>query len=159
MSDAGVVSSNGRGPDGRFVKGGPGGPGRKPGIKVEFREAARARAAEMGLDLAREVGNMALIMIRQAQNGDVAAARFVTERLCGPVDDGSGVVVDARQINLGAAAPVPTGVDLGEYMRRVTVLSDQLIGGAIEPGEQIAPAEEIPGIDAESQLLIDELLQ
>ena len=68
---------------GRFVKGGAGGPGRKPGIKVSFRNAARKRAAELDIDLDKEVGTLAMLLLKQAKEGDVQAAKFVVERLCG----------------------------------------------------------------------------
>ncbi len=68
---------------GQFVKGWPGGPGRKPGIKVSFRTAARQRAKDMDIDLDKEIGTLALLLIKQAKEGDVQAAKFVVERLCG----------------------------------------------------------------------------
>ena len=68
---------------GLYLEGNPGGPGRKPGIKVDFREAVRIRAKEIGVDIRKELGTMAMLLLNKAKAGDVAAAKFVTERLCG----------------------------------------------------------------------------
>ena len=76
--------SEGRTETGQFVKGEwKGGPGRLPGIKVDFREAVRKRAEELGVDIRKELGTMAMLLLTKAKAGDVAAAKFVVERLCG----------------------------------------------------------------------------
>lgn len=71
---------------GRFKPGWKGGPGRKPGIKVDFLEAVRAEADKKKINIAEVVGRLGLKMLEQAETeDDVRRIQFIVDRLCGPV--------------------------------------------------------------------------
>ena len=92
---------------GQFLPGNNGGSGRPPGIDV--RQAALASAKKAGVDLAQAVGNVLLKMVEQAlDHGDVAAAKLVLDRLCGPVEPAP------VQVNIDNRPP-PTGPADGDW--------------------------------------------
>ncbi len=75
------TAENGRARTGRFAKGNPGGPGRPRGF--DFRAVVAAHADLSGFSVEGVVIEVFLSLVRQARAGDVAAARFLIERLCG----------------------------------------------------------------------------
>ena len=80
---------------GRFVVGHPGGPGRPKAI--DFRKVVEDAAREEGVDLHERVWAVAQTMFEAAEGGDVAAAKFIVERLCGTLEKGTAVAVQMNQ--------------------------------------------------------------
>ncbi|MBL8752686.1 MAG: hypothetical protein JNK15_05245 [Planctomycetes bacterium] len=75
------TAENGRGRTGRFAKGNPGGPGRPRGL--DFRAVVAAHAELTGFCIEGAIIEVFTALLRQAREGDVAAAKFLIERLCG----------------------------------------------------------------------------
>ena len=75
------TAENGRARTGRFAKGNPGGPGRPRGL--DFRAVVAAHAERTGFSIEGAIIDVFISLLRQAHEGDVAAAKFLIERLCG----------------------------------------------------------------------------
>jgi len=73
-----AIGANGRGPDGRFRKGNPGGPG-----NPHARQVARLRAALLEAITPEDIAAVVRAMIERACAGDVAAAKVILERALG----------------------------------------------------------------------------
>ncbi len=71
-----------RGENGQFQPGQSGNPAGRP-KGFDFRKAVTDKAAEDGTDLEQALYDVFSSMMTEAMNGDVAAARFVADRLCG----------------------------------------------------------------------------
>jgi len=79
---------------GRFLPGGPGGPGRKPGRGVDVKFAAERIARERGIELSVAVGEVVLRLIELAKGGDVPAAALLLKTVGTAEPDGQqGLVV------------------------------------------------------------------
>lgn len=76
------TAKTGRGPDGRFAPGNPGGPGRPPAATVHEHRAAMVAAVSP-----EDVADIIRALVEQAKAGDIAAARLVLERVFGRVTD------------------------------------------------------------------------
>jgi len=87
---------------GRFLRGNPGGPGRRPGQGLDYRALAEREAEREGIDLPQAMWRVLRKLIELAQAGDVAAAKLVLDKL--------GIVEDAQQA-AGVQLVVITGVD------------------------------------------------
>jgi len=70
---------NGRGPDGRFAKGNPGGPGNPHAKKVH-----RLRSALLNAVKPQDVTEIIKKLVELSKAGDVAAMRLLFDRLLGP---------------------------------------------------------------------------
>lgn len=69
---------------GRFRPGCAAGPGRPPGSKaIDLRAVAHAAAQDEGFDLHGALWGVVRTLVDAAQDGDVAAARLILDRLCG----------------------------------------------------------------------------
>lgn len=86
---------------GRFLPGGPGGPGRRPGQGLDLRALAEREAEREGFDLNQAAWRVLKKLFHMAEGGDVAAAKLVLDKL--------GVVDEAQQA--GITLTVVTGVD------------------------------------------------
>ncbi len=102
------TAANGRGNNGQFTVGNPGGPGRPPGCYVIDWQKVVAHAEAEGLDVERELFRVLKVLLRRAQKGDVAAAKLVFERLCGREP--------LRLEGAGLALQVVTGVPDASYV-------------------------------------------
>lgn len=71
---------NGRGPDGRFVAGNPGGPGNPLGRKVGQLRAALIDAVDVA-----DIRDIADTLIQQARGGDIDAMKLLFDRTLGRV--------------------------------------------------------------------------
>lgn len=74
-------AANGRTAGGRFAKGNPGGPGRPRGF--DFRKIVEDHVEATGSSVEDTILAVFLSLFRQAREGDVSAAKFLIERLCG----------------------------------------------------------------------------
>ena len=72
---------NGRGPDGRFVPGCPGGPGRPRAI--DFRSVVERKASEHGVDVEDVIWAVFQDLIDGSNNHDTGASRALLDRLHG----------------------------------------------------------------------------
>jgi hypothetical protein len=70
---------NGRGPNGRFAKGNPGGPGNPLGGKV-----AALRATLVDAVTPDDIREVVAALLVQAKEGEIAAVRELFQRLLGP---------------------------------------------------------------------------
>ncbi|MCB9882221.1 MAG: hypothetical protein H6834_10550 [Planctomycetes bacterium] len=109
---------------GRFLKGHSSpGPGRPPG-SVDLLAICQRRADEEGIDLEQLVWEVAQALFRRAEQGDVAAAKLVLDRLCGPVGKGSNVAVAVNQVSaLPPGPPVPSDQELEAQLEELLMLS------------------------------------
>jgi hypothetical protein len=78
------TANNGRARSGRFAKGNPGGPGRPRGL--DFRSVVAAHAELTGSSIEAAIIEVFDALLRQASEGDVAAAKLLIDRLCGKDD-------------------------------------------------------------------------
>lgn len=86
---------------GRFLKGTPGGPGRRPGQGLDLRSLAEREAEREGFDLNAAAWRVLKRLFTMAEAGDVAAAKELFTRI--------GMVDEAQQG--GVQLVVVTGVD------------------------------------------------
>ena len=107
------TAGNGRDEKGRWTPGNHGGPGRPR--RFDFMKTARDQAKANGTDLAEEIWNILSAMIDAAKDGDVKAAALVFDRLCGAVDRGPLIEIDARTGSTGPTIPL----DLGKCLERL----------------------------------------
>ena len=77
--------SNGRGKDGRFTRGNPGGPGRPRGL--DFQQEVLKRAKSSDFDVADALWQVFLALLKKAKRGDVPAAKLLLDRLCDNASD------------------------------------------------------------------------
>lgn len=75
-------AETGRGENGQFQPGQSGNPSGRP-KGFDFRKAVTEKAEAEGLDLDDALFKVFRSMLTEANAGDVAAARFVADRLCG----------------------------------------------------------------------------
>lgn len=101
--------------------------GRPPGA-LDFVALCRKRAKEQGVDLGDLLWVIARrLFTRAGTDGDVPAAKLLIDRLCGAVEKGTGVevLVDNRQVNVGAGPPIPK--DFGRCLAELADVSKDLI--------------------------------
>ena len=77
-----TAKTAGRGSDGRFAPGNPGGPGRPPAATVHEHRTALVEAITP-----EDVRDIMAALVLKAKSGDIAAARLVLERIFGRVTD------------------------------------------------------------------------
>ena len=108
----------GRGSDGRFLAGNAGGHGNPHAKKV-----AALREALLAAVSTEDIREMVAILVKQAKDGDVMAAREVLDRVLGKSKQ-------ETELNMTVEAPAPVGVkqvDLDAYRRRMLEHNGELI--------------------------------
>ena len=69
-------------------------------------------------------------MLEDAEGGDIKAAQLILDRFRDPVSKEPLLQLqqsfDSRQLNLGTSPPVPSTRELGEYLAKLSELSDDL---------------------------------
>lgn len=101
-------------------------------------------------------------LIAKGARGDAAAGKLVLDRLCGVIDKGPTVNVDARSVTV-SGPPVPRGRDLAKYIldlqevaRRQGILDVDVNGrGLVEVVD--AAAEDLTD-NADEELGLEDLL-
>lgn len=123
---------------GRFLPGHPGGPGRPAGFDVRL--LARRMAKKEGVDLEEAIWSVVKKLLADALRGNIRAASLALRQLALPQPKDAGVVVNvANQANAGASGPpVPTGVELHEYVERLAEITRELGVEGPSPGEGVA---------------------
>lgn len=140
---------------GRFLPGTKGGTGRPPGtvISPNIGAICRARAEELGFTVDDMVWAVMLKLYQTAVvTGDVAAARIVLDRLCGPVKDAPLVNLnfDQRSENRGEGPPIPDNATLVDQLRAMARAADKL---------EIIDAEVRRAADEEVEEILDRVLR
>ena len=122
------TAENGRDPNtGQFVTGHPGGPGRPRA--TDFRRVVYEKAQEHGVSLEEALWEVFEAMLEKAKAGDSQAARFVVDRMCGPVAKPE-LHIDNRSVNMNGRVgpPIPPPREFALHLKRVAELSAEYLG-------------------------------
>lgn len=110
-----------------FEKGGPGGPGRPPGV-TNFQHMIRRKAEEYGVDLDELAFEILQSMARLAIEGDKHAAALFFDRLYGPLPkEGVKLEVNNNVQNVTRAdvPRLPSGSGLNEWATKFLELAER----------------------------------
>jgi len=116
------------------------GPGRPRG-SLDFMVVCRDKAKAAGVSLSDLVWAATRGLAVRAARGDAAAAKVLLDRLCGSVDKGTEVNVDARTVALPSAAPPADDGDFAAWVAGVNrVAAQQGLLGSSTPTEVVEAA-------------------
>ena len=106
------------------------GAGRPKGT-LNFMKIAREKAKKAKIPLEDLVWLATKGLAMKAARGDAAAAKILLDRMCGSIDKGVEVNVDARTA-IATGPPVPQGGDFEEWVRGINKVAAQqnLLEGA-----------------------------
>ena len=113
---------------GHFLQGCAPGPGRPTG-SFDFRYVVYQKAEEHGVDLEEALWQVFESMVAKAVAGDSQAARFVVDRMCGPVAKPE-LHFDNRSVNMNGRVgpPIPPPREFALHLKRVAELSAEYLG-------------------------------
>jgi len=116
------------------------GPGRPQGA-LDFMAVCRKKSREAGVKLSDLVWAATRGLAVRAARGDAAAAKVLLDRLCGSVDKGTEVNVDARTVALATATPPADDGDFAAWVAGVNrVAAQQGLLGSSTPTEVVEAA-------------------
>lgn len=120
---AAPVYQDGTGRDGRgrFAPGVSGNPAGRP-RGIDFRETIHEHAEAEGFPLPEAVYRVFRAILKAAEAGDVQAAKWLTDRLCGPQAESVELHVEP------VGPPVPEGAGLFEWAGKLAELAQQHAG-------------------------------
>ena len=102
-------SNGGRDSKGQFVKGGPGGPGRK--AVPDFRDAVEAVLADKDMTVADAIAEVYEHLVEQSKGGCTRASEILLDRFCGKLKEEHHLAVSPA----GPPPPCPSPLESGEW--------------------------------------------
>ncbi len=126
---------------------GPGG-----GQRLSFITVVKRKAKAAGMSLDNIIWLTTKGLARRAALGDAAAAKILLDRLCGPVEKGIEVHVDARTAIANQGPPVPRVGEFKDWVLEVNkIAAQQGMLGDTTPAQLVVDAE--AAVAAEDELL------
>ncbi len=91
--------------------------------RIKFMASVRRQAEAENIDVEEMLWAVVKRLVQEAITGDVAAAKFIVDRFCGPMEKSPLVQIG----NFQEGPPVPSTRELGAYFRKLEDISTGLL--------------------------------